>query len=164
MVGLFYFCYYEAVAKKILIILVLVILGATLYTAYIMETQPLAGYETKIIRMGNSELEVLVADTEEKRTKGLMGVTKLTTDTGMLFIFPDSSPRTFWNKNTLIPLDLIWISNGNVVDISSLPSISQSNNQIISVPSSEAIDMVLEVNAGWVEAHGVEIGTAVHTK
>lgn len=148
-------------AKKILIILILVIFGAVLYTAYIMETQPLAGYDTKIIRMGNSELEVLVADTEEKRTKGLMGVTKLTDDTGMLFIFPDSSPRTFWNKNTLLPLDLIWISNGNVVGISSLPSISESNNQIISVPSSEAIDMVLEVNAGWVETQGVKVGDQI---
>jgi len=134
------------------------ILGGVLYLAYNMETQPLAGYDTKLIRVGNAELSVFVADTQEKRTQGLMNVSEFEADSGMLFIFPNASLRTFWNKNTLLPLDLIWISDGKVVGVSNLPSISQSNNQIVSVPSPRAIDQVVEVNAGWVSAHGIGVG------
>ena len=150
--------------KIISIIIIVGVVGVVVFTMYVRETDPLSTYETKTIQMGNANLEVLIADSEEKRTNGLMGVTKLSTDTGMLFIFPDSSPRTFWNKNTLIPLDLIWISSGRVIGVSSLSSITQSGNHIISLPSPDAVDWVVEVNAGWVRARGVEIGTEGHIK
>ena len=132
-----------------------------MYTAYSMETRLLAGYNTKMLRIGDAELEVFIADTQEKRTQGLMGISELTPNAGMIFIFPELLPRTFWNKNTLIPLDLIWIAGGQVVGVSALPSITESNNQIVSVPSPRAIDTVLEVHAGWAEAHGVETGDVV---
>src|SRR3989344_1156832 len=150
--------------KIISIIIIVGVVGVVVFTMYVRETDPLSTYETKTIQMGNANLEVLIADSEEKRTNGLMGVTKLSTDTGMLFIFPDSSPRTFWNKNTLIPLDLIWISEGRVVGVSSLPSITESGNQIISLASPQTIDQVVEVHAGWMESHGVQVGNEVHTK
>ena len=68
---------------------------------------------------------------------------------------PDSSARTFWNKNTLIPLDLIWIVDGQVVGVSSLSSIIQSGNQIVSMSSPDAVDWVVEVNAGWADEKGI---------
>lgn len=147
--------------KNICIILILLILGSVLYVAYNMETKPLAGYDTKIIRVDNAELRVFVADTVEKRTQGLMNISEMEADTGMLFIFPDSALRTFWNKNTLIPLDLIWIAGGKVVGVSGLPSITQSNNQIVSIVSPEIIDTVLEVPAGWADTHGVDVGDTI---
>lgn len=142
--------------KKIVILLILLILGGVLYVAYMMETKPLAGYDTKTIRMGDTELVVFVADTQEKRTQGLMNISELEANMGMIFIFPDSSARTFWNKNTLLPLDIIWVSNGNVVGTSSLPSILQSGNRITSVPSPEVVDTVVEVNAGWAQSHDIQ--------
>ena len=147
--------------KIISIVIIIGVVGVVVFTAYVRETNPLSVYETKTLQIGEAKFEVLVADTEEKRTKGLMGVTELATDTGMLFVFPDASPRTFWNKNTLIPLDLIWINDGRVVGVSSLPSITQSGNQIISLPSPDAADWVLEVNAGWASARGIEAGKKV---
>ena len=142
----------------------LLILGFVVYAAYMRETNPLSAYETKTLQIGETSLEVLIADTEEKRTLGLMGVTKLATDSGMLFIFPDSSARTFWNKNTLIPLDLIWIVDGQVVGVSSLSSIIQSGNQIVSMSSPDAVDWVVEVNAGWANSHGIQVGSEVFLK
>jgi|SRR3989344_779539 len=147
--------------KITLIILILLVIGVVVFTAYMRETNPLSAYETKTLRIGETSLEVLVADTEEKRTKGLMNVTEFADDTGMLFIFPDASSRTFWNKNTLIPLDIIWIAGGRVAGVSSLPSITQSGNQIVSMPSPDAVDWVVEVNAGWALAHGIEVGVQV---
>ncbi len=150
--------------KIIFLILILVIAGFVVFSAYMREINPLNAYETKQIQINDANLEVLIADTEEKRTKGLMGVTELADGSGMLFIFPTVSARTFWNKNTLIPLDLIWIAGGRVVGVSSLPSITQSGNQIVSMPSPEAIDQVVEVNAGWAGAHGIQKGMGVRTK
>lgn len=147
--------------KILSIIIIIGVVGVVVFTMYVWETNPLSMYETKTLQMGEAKLEVLIADTEEKRTKGLMGVTSLEANSGMLFIFPDFSPRTFWNKNTLIPLDLIWIANGHVVGISSLPSVMQSNNQIARISSPEAANWVVEVNAGWAQAHGVKIGDQV---
>src|SRR3989344_7347545 len=51
-----------------------------------------------------------VADSPEERAQGLMGVGHLGEEFGMLFVFEDSDYRTFWMKNTLIPLDIIYIS------------------------------------------------------
>ncbi|TSC78573.1 MAG: hypothetical protein G01um101429_749 [Parcubacteria group bacterium Gr01-1014_29] len=132
-----------------------------MFTMYVRETNPLSMYQSKTLRIRETKLEVLIADTEEKRTKGLMNVTELADDTGMLFIFPNASQRTFWNKNTLIALDLIWITSGRVAGVSALPSITESGGQIVFVASPEAIDQIVEVPAGWVEAHGIKVGDRV---
>ncbi|TSC72132.1 MAG: hypothetical protein G01um101470_409 [Parcubacteria group bacterium Gr01-1014_70] len=140
---------------------ILLVFGLSIYTAYVYETQPLRTYEKKEIQIGNASLNVFVADTPEKRTRGLMGVSHLAEDAGMLFIFSDSSPRTFWNKNTLIDLDLLWISENRVVGISALPSISQSGGEIVSIRSPKSADKVVEMNAGWAEQRGVKAGDGV---
>lgn len=157
----YFLCIIVGMLKILSIVIIVGAVGVVVFTMYVRETNPLSMYETKTLQMGEAKLEVLIADTEEKRTKGLMGVTSLEADSGMLFIFPDSSPRTFWNKDTLIPLDLIWIANEHVVGISSLPSVMQSNNQIVTISSPEAANWVVEANAGWAQAHGIEAGKRV---
>lgn len=147
--------------KIIFLVIILILVGIVIFSMYVRETNPVNAYQTKTLRVGKAELEVFVADTSEKRTQGLMNVSELAANTGMIFMFPESAPRTFWNKNTLVPLDLIWVRQGQVVGVSSLPSITQSDNQIVSIPSPEAIDWVLEANAGWASAHDVKVGDQV---
>jgi hypothetical protein len=61
---------------------------------------------------------VEIADTPEKHALGLMHRRSLKSDYGMLFIFADEEVRSFWMKNTLIPLDMIFINSGHqVVDL-----------------------------------------------
>jgi uncharacterized membrane protein (UPF0127 family) len=61
---------------------------------------------------------VEIADTPEKHARGLMFRRYLKNDYGMLFIFADEEVRSFWMKNTLIPLDMIFINSGHeVVDL-----------------------------------------------
>ncbi|WP_370391949.1 DUF192 domain-containing protein [uncultured Winogradskyella sp.] len=92
-----------------------------------------------------AQLDIEIADNEYETQTGLMYRTELKENHGMLFIFPDVSFRSFYMKNTKIPLDIIYIDeNMNVVSI-------QKNAQPFdetSLPSEAPAKYVLEVNAG----------------
>mgnify|MGYP001593669555 FL=1 len=101
---------------------------------------------------------VELARTSAEREKGLMFASQLDKNSGMLFIFDKEDIHPFWMKNTLIPLDIIWIgSNNKVVFISKN---TQSCKSLICPainPGSKA-KYVLEINAGMVEEIGLKIG------
>ena len=102
-----------------------------------------AGYEKRSIAVHGKSYMVWVADTPEKQERGLMYVTKLGRDQGMLFVFSDRAVQTFWNMNTLIPLDLFWMNDDRVVGTSSMPAIEGDN--VMRVSSPEPVNRVLEV-------------------
>ncbi len=62
-------------------------------------------------------ITVDVVDTPDEREKGLMFRTKLAKDYGMLFVFPAESQMTFWMKNTLVPLDIVFIGADKKITI-----------------------------------------------
>ncbi len=107
------------------------------------------------LRVGAKEIIVSLADTPEKRAKGFMGVDFLEENRGMLFVFENPGQYSFWNKNTLIPLDIIWIRNKKIIKIDYLPSIDKGLKVL---DSPEEIDWVLEANAGWSEKNNIKIG------
>jgi len=69
------------------------------------------------VTIENVEFNVELAKTPQEREKGLSGREELCLTCGMLFVFPRSDYHRFWMKETLIPLDIIWIDeNWQVVD------------------------------------------------
>ena len=60
------------------------------------------------IVVGDTSLNVAVADTKEKRAQGLMFVTDMGDVDGMLFVFDDAKDRSFWMRNTRLPLDIVY--------------------------------------------------------
>lgn len=63
-------------------------------------------------------LNVQIASTQAERDRGLMGVTHLADDQGMVFEFPAMTYTAFWMKDTVIPLDIaFWTSDGSIVDV-----------------------------------------------
>jgi uncharacterized membrane protein (UPF0127 family) len=62
-----------------------------------------------------AHLRVQVARTEAQRERGLMGVRYLPAHTGMLFVFDTDAPIEFWMKDTLVPLDIVFIAQNGAV-------------------------------------------------
>ncbi len=65
-----------------------------------------ADFSRAVIELDGVPRNVAVADTNEERARGLMGVEQVSPLDGMLFVFDDESVRSFWMKDTLIPLDI----------------------------------------------------------
>ena len=106
---------------------------------------------------------VEIADEWPELQKGLMFRESLPEDEGLLFIFPSSGNYPFWMKNTLIPLDAIYMdANGTIVDILQMePCIADPCPSY--PPDADAL-YVLEVNKGFSERHGIEIGNRMVLK
>jgi uncharacterized membrane protein (UPF0127 family) len=100
---------------------------------------------------------VEVARTEAERARGLMFRTALADDAGMLFVFDETGEHPFWMKNTLIPLDLIFIDDsGRVTGV-----VARATPGSLEPRSAGSGRYVLEVNGGWAEAKGVAAGDQV---
>ncbi len=99
-----------------------------------------------------------LALTEPEQQRGLMYRDYLPADRGMLFVFKEDDLLPFWMKNTIIPLDFVWLSaEGRVVDVrASVPPCRM--DPCPSYPSAKPARAVLEVNGGFSAAHGVRPG------
>lgn len=107
---------------------------------------------------GVHRFKVEIADSEEERARGLMFRESLGRDRGMLFQFPDSAERSFWMKNTYIPLDIIYIAaDGRIVSIA--PQTTPFSES--PVPSYGAAKGVLELNGGQAAELGIKAGDRV---
>jgi hypothetical protein len=107
---------------------------------------------------GPQRFSIELALTTEQQEQGLMFRRSLAPDAGMLFIFPNDQVMTFWMKNTLIPLDMIFIAaDGHVVDAYQR-AVSMSETLDVSKVPARA---VLEVNGGTVARLGIKPGDLV---
>ncbi len=106
----------------------------------------------------SASVAVELARTDPERERGLMFRQKLGADEGMLFVFSESADHAFWMKNTLIPLDMIFIAeSGAVVGVVADAEPFSTIPRGVGAPSR----YVLEVNGGWSAAHGVGRGDRV---
>jgi uncharacterized protein len=98
---------------------------------------------------------VEVADTAASREYGLMFRKHLDEDAGMIFVFKAPSHQTFWMKNTIIPLDMIFAdSSGKIVGM--VRDAEPFSEEIDAVDGDS--QYVLEVNGGFCDRHGVKAG------
>lgn len=150
------------------IILLLAVIFGALYFYKIQDipTIPFIPQEAviKTLTINNARLKVEIADTKEKRSKGLGGREKLATDEGMLFIFEKAGRYPFWMKGLTYPLDFIWINKDTVLDITpnvQSPLPGQADQSLPIYTSEKEIDKVLEVNGGTVQKLNIKIGDSV---
>ena len=107
---------------------------------------------------GAKEISVEIADNHMERAMGLMNRTSLAEDSGMLFIFDSEGTRSFWMKDTLIPLDMIFVSGD--MKIVHIEKNVQPCRQLACdhYSSIYPAKYVVEVNAGFSDMHGIETG------
>jgi len=109
-----------------------------------------------ITQTGQININLEIVDTPATREQGLMGRTKLATNSGMLFSFDGSQVRSFWMKDTLISLDIIFIdSNFIITDIAKSTKVNQTSE---TYSSTKAVKYVVELAGGATNLFGIKVG------
>ena len=110
------------------------------------------------LTIGGRHADVEVVSTEEERQTGLMFRQWLAPDSGMLFVFEDAAPRSFWMKNTWIPLSIAFIDDsGIILNVLEMAA----NDTTARYQSAGPARFVLEMNAGWFQKHSIKPGDSV---
>jgi uncharacterized membrane protein (UPF0127 family) len=123
------------------------------------------GMDTGVVVIDDRiRVAVEIAATPPTRTQGLSGHAPLGDDEGMLFLFEWPDKYGFWMKEMLFPLDIIWIRDGLIVDISTDVPAPKQGEEIVNVMPRETVDAVLEVNAGFAARHGLRLGLPVEVR
>ena len=116
---------------------------------------------TATIYLNGHPLTVELATTPVTRQCGLSHREALPENRGMLFIFADRRTRSFWMKDTVIPLSIAYLNEaGRILSIQDMVPL-QTNERY---PSSQPAAYALEVNQGWFSAHGIAVGDVVEMK
>ncbi|MFO8042809.1 MAG: DUF192 domain-containing protein [Alkalispirochaeta sp.] len=116
-----------------------------------------SGEEQVALPVGDHVFQVEIADTPESRQQGLMFREDLGPDEGMLFVFPDSQVRSFWMKDTPLPLSIAYISaEGRILEIRRMEPYSEEP-----VRSRYPARYALEVNRGRFSEVGVTPGDEI---
>ncbi len=103
-------------------------------------------------------IDVEIADDPAQRTQGLMFRRQMKEDQGMLFLFPYEEVQSFWMKNTVISLDIIFADeNGRIVKIHE-NTVPLDENRYL---SESLARYVVEVRAGFTARHGIEEGDLI---
>lgn len=123
-----------------------------------MKTEPL----TVVSADGKSHVfTVEIAVTQEEQVKGLMNRKGMAEDKGMLFVFDTMDYRAFWMKDTLIPLDMLFIDdNGKIIKIHE----NAKPEDLTSIPSGGPVLAVLELAGGVAQKQGLKVGDTVKYK
>lgn len=107
-------------------------------------------------------VSIEVANTEEERERGLMNRSELGEYNGMLFVFEEDGKNSFWMKNTIIPLDMIFInSDKRVVEVIENAQPCEEGHICPKLTPLVEYMYCLEVNSGFAEANNIEEGDFV---
>ncbi len=151
----------KKINRKLIVVLVIVsIIGIAMGLNLHLDKSP-NPKSTASVTINNARVFVEVAQTPAEKQKGLMFREYMAEDEGMLFILDSTGIYSFWMKNTLIPLDLIWFDeNWRIVDIKQNvpPCTVPTDQRCPSYTPKLPVRYTLEVNGGWVEKNNVSIG------
>lgn len=112
-------------------------------------------------RKSNEEIariNIEVADNEAEKEQGLMYRESMAEDNGMLFLMGTEEIQTFWMKNTIISLDILYVdSERRIISIHE----NCTPYSLDHIPSLKPALYVVEVNAGYTAKHGIKVGDLI---
>ena len=110
------------------------------------------------LHLGKASLTTEIAATGAQQERGLMYVSKLPDNDGMIFLLPKVTTATFWMKNTLIPLSVAYIDkNGVILEIHDMNALDET----ITRSDSDQVAYALETNLHWFALNGIKPGDKI---
>ncbi len=119
---------------------------------------------TATVYLNGHPIAAEIAETREQQVRGLSGRAALGPDEGMLFIYAEEGNHTFWMRDMLISIDMIWIRNFRIVHIEAsvpVPAPGTPVNRLPTYDAPEPSNFVLEIPAGRSAELGVAVGGRV---
>lgn len=116
------------------------------------------------VTIKNTEFSVAVAQAPDQRQLGLSGCAYLPEESGMLFVFEEPRVASFWMKDMVISLDIIWIAGETIVGIEEnvpAPAASTPTSELPQYHSPVPVTHVLEIPAGAAQQLGIKTGDTV---
>lgn len=155
--------------KKVLIALIPVVVFIAIYFLYIKKSsnepewvkEGEVTFVSKDTRQKLAKIDVEVAINPTERSQGLMFRSKMKEDKGMIFIFERDDMQSFWMKNTIIPLDIMFINSKGVINTIHKNTVPYSERPL---PSKDKSQFVVEVNGGYSDRHGIKEGDLIEYK
>ncbi len=128
-------------------------------------TQPELTFSSEIY-IGDTKFSAAIASDNKSRERGLSGRSKLENNQAMIFDFKNSDRKRpgFWMKEMNFPIDIIWIKNGLVIDITKnvpAPELGANTKDLPLYYPRVPIDTVIEINAGLSDKLNIVVGTPV---
>lgn len=102
-----------------------------------------------------AQIDIEIADDNDQRSTGLMFRDRMEENQGMLFIFDEEGPQSFWMRNTILPLDIIYV-NSNMEIVKIYKNTKPFSDA--SLPSNKPAKYVVEVNSGYCDRNGIQEG------
>jgi hypothetical protein len=142
----------------IISIFLLNLYGCSQKTTELISNSPLCRDKNITLVINQHILNTQVACSNKDRAIGLMNLTSLAEDSGMIFFFADNNIHVFWMKDTLIPLSIAFVdSNWKIIDIKEMKA-----NDETPVPSNGNSLYAIEANIHWFKNHNIKIGDEVY--
>lgn len=117
------------------------------------------------VSINELRIEAEIVNTPASRNKGLSGRNSLRINSGLFFIFEKSANYTFWMKDMMFPIDIIWIDeNKRIVHISenASPEPGKKDRELTRYFPPKPVKYVLEINAGISKLHNLQAGDLVN--
>lgn len=137
-------------------LIILFLIGLVVFIYLLKKNNP--NFQSQEFIIKNQKYNLEVAHTLPQKSLGLSNRTNLCQNCGMIFLFNQNGTLPFWMKDTLIPLDMIWINSiGQVTDIITA---TQTNSTKI-LQNTQPAKYVIELNAGESNNIGLKIGDII---
>ena len=123
--------------------------------------QPQPKLPTLKLWLGAHEMVTEIARTPTEHQVGMMWRTNMAEMEGMIFVFDEPGSRSFWMRNTLLPLDIAYIGpDGVLIEVHA----AQPRNETPLPSSSDRVQFVLETRQGWFQRNNVKPGMQIRTE
>jgi len=152
----------KSVFKILLFLVFLLSFGAIFFTYTNILLSPIKELKNQgRACFGDNCFDIEVAKDPEEIENGLMFRKQLDQDRGMFFVFKEEQIYPFWMKNTLIPLDIIWINKENKIVFIKENAEPCTGSDCQTINPTATAKYVLEVNSGVSERLGLKVGDEV---